>query len=81
MHQIFGIRHHGPGSAKSLKKALEIYQPDVLLVEGPPDAEKAIKHIVEGDLKPPVAILTYNQRICDKRLIFRLPNFRQNGWR
>ena len=75
MHQIFGIRHHGPGSAKSLKKALEIYQPDVLLVEGPPDAEKAIKHIIDKDLKPPVAILTYNPKDLRQAAYFPFAEF------
>ena len=75
MHQIFGIRHHGPGSAKSLKKALEVYQPDVLLVEGPPDAEKAIRHIIEGDLKPPVAILTYNPKDLRQAAYFPFAEF------
>ncbi len=75
MHQIFGIRHHGPGSAKSLKKALAFYQPDVLLVEGPPDAEKAIKHIINGDLKPPVAILTYNPKDLRQAAYFPFAEF------
>lgn len=75
MHQIFGIRHHGPGSAKSLKKALEIYQPDVLLVEGPPDAEKAIKHIIDKDLKPPVALLTYNPKDLRQAAYFPFASF------
>ena len=75
MHQIFGIRHHGPGSAKSLKKALEIYQPDVLLVEGPPDAEKAIKHIIDKDLKPPVALLTYNPKELRQAAYFPFASF------
>ena len=34
---IFGIRHHGPGSARSLRAALEQLRPDAILVEGPPD--------------------------------------------
>ncbi|MFT5645641.1 MAG: hypothetical protein ACI976_000314, partial [Aureispira sp.] len=32
--KLFGIRHHGPGSSKSLIKALNTYQPDVILIEG-----------------------------------------------
>jgi hypothetical protein len=35
---VFGIRHHGPGSARSLLRALDALRPDVLLIEGPPDA-------------------------------------------
>ena len=36
---FFGIRHHGPGCARSLLQALEQLQPDCLLVEGPPEGE------------------------------------------
>ena len=39
---IFGIRHHGPGSAWSLREALEALEPDCLLVEGPPDAREVL---------------------------------------
>ena len=38
MYQLYGIRHHGSGSAKSLKKALQQQQPDCILIEGPADA-------------------------------------------
>ena len=36
--QIFGIRHHGPGCARSLRGALKALKPDIVMVEGPPDA-------------------------------------------
>lgn len=56
---IFGIRHHGPGSARSLRKALEELQPDIVLVEGPPDAEAVLPLLVGEGMEPPVAILIY----------------------
>lgn len=62
MKKIFGIRHHGPGSARSLKNALEEYQPDCVLIEGPPDADEMIPMIANEDLKPPVALLVYNPK-------------------
>ncbi len=62
MHKIFGIRHHGPGSAKSLKKALQEMEPDCILIEGPADAENIIHHVKNTGLKPPVAILMYNPK-------------------
>ena len=34
---VFGIRHHGPGCARALRTALERLEPDLVLVEGPPD--------------------------------------------
>ena len=57
--KIFGIRHHGPGSARSLRTALEEWQPDALLVEGPPDAAEVLHLIREAGMEPPVALLIY----------------------
>lgn len=56
---IFGIRHHGPGSARSLRQALETLRPDCLLVEGPPDAADALPLLTHPQMKPPVALLIY----------------------
>src|SRR5262245_99383 len=56
---IFGIRHHGPGSARSLRQALEALRPDCVLVEGPPDAADALPLLKHSQMKPPVALLIY----------------------
>ncbi|MFC4308206.1 DUF5682 family protein [Steroidobacter flavus] len=56
---LFGIRHHGPGSARSLVHALERVQPDVVLIEGPPDANDLIPLAAHAQLVPPVALLIY----------------------
>ncbi|WP_414621125.1 DUF5682 family protein [Calothrix sp. CCY 0018] len=56
---IFGIRHHGPGSARSLRKALEKLQPDTILIEGPPDAESLLPLVASSQMQPPVALLIY----------------------
>ena len=57
--QVFGIRHHGPGSARSLLVGLEDLKPDAVLIEGPPDADAIIPLAAHPALKPPVAILIY----------------------
>jgi len=57
---IFGIRHHGPGSARSLERALEQLQPDCLLIEGPPDGEPVLSLAAHAEMRPPVALLIYN---------------------
>ena len=57
---IFGIRHHGPGSARSLRRAFETLKPDCVLIEGPPDAEGVLSFAVHADIKPPVALLIYD---------------------
>jgi hypothetical protein len=56
---LFGIRHHGPGSARSLEHALETLQPDCVLIEGPPDADELLPLAGHVGLVPPVALLVY----------------------
>ncbi len=59
--RIFGIRHHGPGSAQSLHQALHRWQPQQLLIEGPPEA-KTVTHLAAApELEPPVALLMYSR--------------------
>ncbi|GAA0744548.1 DUF5682 family protein [Ideonella azotifigens] len=55
----FGIRHHGPGSARSLLRAFEALQPDCVLVEGPPEAEGVLSAVLAEGMQPPVALLSY----------------------
>lgn len=57
--QVFGIRHHGPGCARSLRAALEAWRPDVVVIEGPADAEESLGLAARAELKPPVALLVY----------------------
>lgn len=57
--RLFGIRHHGPGSARSLKAALDALNPDCLLIEGPPDADALIPLAAHEAMAPPVALLVY----------------------
>ena len=75
MHKVFGIRHHGPGSAKSLIKALNAFEPDIVLIEGPPDADKMIKHVENTGLKPPVALLVYNPKELHQASYFPFAEF------
>lgn len=56
---VFGIRHHGPGCARSLRAALEEMEPDIILVEGPPDAQEVLPLLSSAEMKPPVALLIY----------------------
>ncbi len=56
---LLGIRHHGPGSARSVLAALDELQPDAVLVEAPADVESALRWIGDPGLVPPVALLGY----------------------
>ncbi len=55
--RVFGIRHHGPGCARSLRAAFDAWLPSVVLVEGPPEADALLPHLPA--LVPPVAILSH----------------------
>lgn len=55
----FGVRHHGPGSARSLALALEKLAPDLVLIEGPPEADALIPLAAREDMKPPVALMLH----------------------
>ena len=57
--RVFGIRHHGPGSARSLRRALEALDPDAILIEGPPEANALIPLAAHAGMRPPVALLVY----------------------
>ncbi|GAB2617223.1 hypothetical protein Aab01nite_30420 [Paractinoplanes abujensis] len=57
--RLYGIRHHGPGSARAVVQELERQPPDVLLVEGPPEADALVRWVADAGLEPPVALLGY----------------------
>ncbi len=54
---ILGVRHHGPGSARAVRAALHALDPDIVLVEGPPEADELVGHV--ASLVPPVAVLVH----------------------
>ncbi|HQY84578.1 MAG TPA: DUF5682 family protein [Ilumatobacteraceae bacterium] len=56
---LLGIRHHGPGSARSVVRALDALLPTVVLVELPADCEAALAWVGHRQLVPPVALLGY----------------------
>ena len=54
---LLGIRHHGPGSARAVRRALDVYRPDIVLIEGPPEADPLIALAGSTEMRPPVALL------------------------
>lgn len=63
--EVFGIRHHGPGSARALRGALEDFKPDAVLVEGPPEADAIVELAGDPAMVPPVALLAYSAAPAD----------------
>src|SRR5213593_2498133 len=58
---LFGIRHHGPGSARSLLAALDALDPSIVLIEGPADASGILQYAALPDMVPPLAILVHGE--------------------
>ncbi|MFD4629909.1 DUF5682 family protein [Streptomyces sp. NPDC058284] len=56
---LLGVRHHGPGSARAVRAALEEARPDVVLVEGPPEADGLVGLAADEGMRPPVALLAH----------------------
>ncbi|MPZ83097.1 MAG: hypothetical protein GEV28_22975 [Actinophytocola sp.] len=56
---ILGIRHHGPGSARAVRAALDELDPALVLIEGPPELDSVAPLVAAADMRPPVAGLTY----------------------
>lgn len=56
---IFGIRHHGPGSARHLLRELAQLKPDLIVLEGPHESESLLTAVAHADMRPPVALLAY----------------------
>ena len=72
---VLGIRHHGPGSARVLIRALEALQPTIVLVEGPPDAAGVIELAAHSDMKPPVALLVYDVEAPSSAVYYPFASF------
>jgi hypothetical protein len=62
LYRVYGIRHHGPGSARALAAALTAQRPDLVLIEGPPEADPLVPLAADPEMTPPVALLGYVPR-------------------
>ncbi|MGW7022325.1 DUF5682 family protein [Streptomyces decoyicus] len=58
---LLGVRHHGPGSARAVRAALEQCTPDAVLIEGPPEADALVPLAAQEGMRPPVALLAHVQ--------------------
>ena len=72
---LFGIRHHGPGCARSLLQALAALEPDCLLVEGPPDGQDLLELMKDAGLVPPVALLIYDPQDARDAVFYPFAEF------
>ncbi|GGY05593.1 DUF5682 family protein [Streptomyces tanashiensis] len=58
-HLLLGVRHHGPGSARGVRAALEAARPAAVLVEGPAEADALVALAADPGMRPPVALLAH----------------------
>lgn len=72
---ILGIRHHGPGSARNVKQFLEQIKPDIVLVEGPPEADGILQWVTDKEMKPPVAILCFQPENPQQAVFYPFAEF------
>ncbi|WP_245245253.1 DUF5682 family protein, partial [Streptomyces palmae] len=56
---FLGIRHHGPGSARAVRAALDAVRPSAVLIEGPPEGDALVGLAAEEGMRPPVALLAH----------------------
>ncbi|MFD7013834.1 DUF5682 family protein [Streptomyces sp. NPDC059928] len=56
---LLGVRHHGPGSARAVRNALDAAQPRAVLIEGPPEGDALLGLAGDVDMRPPVALLAH----------------------
>ncbi|TXF89433.1 hypothetical protein FUA23_10730 [Neolewinella aurantiaca] len=73
--KTFGIRHHGPGSARRLRAALDAYLPDLILIEMPADADKVLREVVTNGLRPPVAMVLYDAKDIERASFYPFARF------
>ncbi|MFF5144517.1 DUF5682 family protein [Streptomyces sp. NPDC013157] len=56
---LLGVRHHGPGSARAVRAALDAARPRAVLIEGPPEADALVPLAADPEMRPPVALLAH----------------------
>ncbi|MGW6095465.1 DUF5682 family protein [Streptomyces sp. NPDC055157] len=56
---LLGIRHHGPGSARAVRAALDVAGPRAVLIEGPPEGDALLPLAADERMRPPVALLAH----------------------
>lgn len=72
---LLPIRHHGPGSARSLLAALEAHPPATLLIEGPTDADPLLPFLARPELVPPIAFMAHVQGQPEHSVFYPLADF------
>lgn len=78
---LLGIRHHGPGSCRNVLEYLQELQPDLILLEGPAEAEALLPCALNEQMEPPVALLAYQPTSRRMPCSIRSPSSLRSGRR
>ena len=54
--KFFPVRHHSPACAFHLKKIIEEFKPETILIEGPSDANFLMEYMIDENTTPPFCI-------------------------
>lgn len=73
--RVFGVRHHGPGSALRLLNVLNEYQPDCVLIESPFETNSQIPILQDEAIIPPIALLIYEEKALSKAAYLPFAHF------
>ncbi|MFN4032578.1 MAG: DUF5682 family protein, partial [Fimbriimonadales bacterium] len=58
---VVPVRHHSPAIARATAAVIRAVRPDLVLIEGPCDANPLIDALVAPDAVAPIALLAYRQ--------------------
>lgn len=72
---LYGIRHHGPGSARAVQRALDANSPDIVLIEGPKEADGIVHLVNHPQMQAPVSMLGYAVDMLDRAVFFPFASF------
>lgn len=78
---LLGVRHHGPGSARAVRAALDAASPRVVLIEGPPEGDALVSLAADPQMRPPVALLAHAVDDPGRAAFWPLAEFSRSGWR
>jgi len=73
--EVLGVRHHGPGSARSVAQALDEVRPDLVVVEGVPELDDVVALAGDPEMVPPVAGLVYAVNEPRRALFYPMAEF------
>ena len=73
--RVYGIRHHGPGSALAVRRALDTDPADIVLIVGPREADAIAYLAGDPEMKPPVTMLGYALDHPDRAVFYPFASF------